>query len=238
MSPAVQPQKPERVLPILGIALLLFVMIGAVGALVWQRSRTVDARETMTTWFEAGELPFTLVPVESAELANGDRVLRLMPAGGIVEPERKPAPPEQQPGKSGEKPADGSGMPFVPFDWSKVDVRAPGDPPCEVFLVRYPLAAAGPRAKELFEVGVQGGPGMLPPSGGRAVLDRGQLTWREWSAPYVLEREYELGGTVRDTLRVNLSRENDSLICFARFPRGSSASPKKVEELLAALAPK
>lgn len=224
-----QPVVRERVGPVIGIAFALFLLVGVVGALIWQRSRAVDARETLASWFDSAALPFGLVPVEAAELAGGDRVLRFVPEGGIDEPARKTP---EAPKSSGQGP-----MP-APFDWTAIEARPPGDAPCEVFVVCYQFEAAGPRLKQLFEVGVEGGPAMLPASGGRAVLDRGEIAWREWSAPYVLEREYEAGGTFRDVIRVNLTRERTAQACFVRFPRGSSGSPKKVEELLAALAPK
>jgi hypothetical protein len=223
-EPSVSPER-ERVGPVLLIALGLFVLIGAVGFLMWERSKSVDARETLTSWFVADALPFGLVPVESAELAIGDRILRLAPADGIVEPERKtPDPAAAKPGGA-------------PFDWTKLELRPSGDAPCEVFVVRYAPGSGKQALKALFDPVAQTG-GMIPATGGRAVLDRGDVTWREWSAPYVLEREYEAGGTARDTVRVNLTRGETAQVCFARFPRGSTGSPKKVEELLAALAPK
>ncbi|MCE9595397.1 MAG: hypothetical protein K8S98_14515 [Planctomycetes bacterium] len=227
MNDSSTPPERERVGPILGIALALFFLIGLVGALIWQRSRTVDARETLGAWFDTSALPFGLAPVESAELANGDLILRLVPEGGAPEPERRTPPPAKPDGDKG-----------TPFDWTAIEVKPPGDGPCEVFVVRYPFEAAAPRLKQLFESFGPSSPEMIPSSGGRAVLDSGDLPWREWSAPYVLEREYEPGGTVRDTIRVNLTREKTAQVCFVRFPRGSSASPKKVEELLAALVPK
>lgn len=228
MNSSEAPVVRERVWPVLGIAFALSVLVGVIGALWLGRSRAVDARETFGAWFETSGLPFGFVPVESAQLVGGDSVLRLV-REGFVEPERKPPTAEKV------KPKGGS---FVPFDWSKIELRPPGDDPCEAYVVRYPFEAAPPRLKQLFEVRAQGGPGMLPPSGGRVVLDRGELVWREWSAPYVLEREYEAGGTARDVIRVNLTREKTAQVCFVRFPRGSAGSRKKVEELLAALTPR
>lgn len=218
----------ERVWPVLGIAFALFVFVGLIGALWIGRSRAVDARETFGAWFEASALPFGFVPVESAELAGGDSVLRFV-REDFVEPERKTPTEATAPPKAGS---------FTPFDWTKIEIRPPGDDPCEAFVVRYPFEAAPARLKQLFDVRAQGGPGMLPPSGGRAVLDRGELTWHAWSAPYVLEREYEAGGTSRDVVRVNLTREKTAQVCFVRFPRGSAGSRKKVEELLASLTPR
>ena len=69
--------------------------------------------------------------------------------------------------------------------------------------------------------------------GGRRVIDAGDLDWHEFSASYVQVRDFERGGTFRDSFRVNLSSDTQALVVFARWPRGLPGSKERVEELVA-----
>ena len=203
-----------------------FVLLaGAVGLLATQSTRAADPRETLERWFEVGELPAEFDLVEAQVLARGDVVV-LLEHEGEVEEARRVEPEE---GKDSE-----------PFDWSTVPVAAAGSAPREVIVAQLPLQHAREELRELFEFGsdLAGDWKSVPRSGGRRVLERGRFDWGELAAPFVLEREFENGGTFRDTLRVNLSSATEARILVARWSRGFPASKTPVEALLAALRPR
>ena len=70
------------------------------------------------------------------------------------------------------------------------------------------------------------------------MLERGELDWGEYLAPFVHERQFEPGGTFRDWMRVNLSYGRTPVVLMARWNRGLPASKERMEELIAALAPR
>jgi hypothetical protein len=209
------------------------------GALLWtlvaQRAVELDAGAVRAEWFEPAELPFGLELAEAHRLARGDRVLRLERRDAEPEPPRAepPKPEEAPPG-----PGEGGGMRM--FDWSKVPVGSPGTPPREVAILELPLADAAKDLASNFKGGqdLAGDWKSIPPSGGRRILERGKVAWGAFDAEYLIERELEAGGTFRDVLRVNLSREGDPRVLLARWTRGSPASVGPVRALLAALPPK
>lgn len=203
-----------------------FVLLaGAVGLLATQSTRAADPQATLEQWFEVGELPAGFKLVEAQVLARGDVVVRIERDGAGEEAPRNT--PEE-------------GKDFEPFDWSTVPVGAADTAPRELIVAEIPLEHARAELRELFEFGsdLAGDWKSVPRSGGRRVLERGRLDWGELAAPFVLEREFENGGTFRDTLRVNLSSATTARILVARWSRGFPASRAPVQVLIAALRPR
>lgn len=206
--------------------------LGLVAALGWvlasQETRALDGEVTLRSWFEVGDLPDGLSIAEASVLPRGDLAVVLMRADAGEEPSRNEVTE-----------ADSSGE-WAPFDWSKVPSSPAGSAPREVLLAELKLEHASAELEQLFERGedLRGDWLSVPRSGGRRVLERGKLRWGTLEAPYVLERAFESGGTFRDTLRVNLTRERSPRILVARWTRGAPASQEPVQRLLDVLAPK
>jgi hypothetical protein len=209
-------------------ALSLLVLGGLAWALATASTHAVDARETLERWFDVRELPEGLVIAEAQVLPRGDVAVRLERPGAAPEAPRAEAP------------ADTGASKFEPYDWSSVPIGPPDSAPLEVVIVELPIAQAAADIKSLFEGGqaLGGDWKSVPARGGKRVLDRGTLPWGSYAAPYVIEREFESGGSFRDVLRVNLSRERSPRILIARWSRGFPASTARVEALLAALPPR
>lgn len=225
--------KGERIAVVLGAAVALVLAGALVWTLVTQRAGAVDAAALKDEWFAPADLPFGLEIAEAHELARGDRVLRL--ARRDAEPEPPAAPPiEAEPPPA---PGEGGGPP--PFDWSKAPVGERGTPPREVAILELPLADAAADLDAHFKGGqdLAGDWKSIPPQGGKRILERGKLPWGAFDAAYVIEREFERGGTFRDVLKINLSREGAPRVLLARWTRGAPASVERTKELLAALPP-
>lgn len=236
------PKRPESVAGALGVGAVLLVTLAVAAGVVLQRTKVLDPEETLARWFVPAELPFGLVPVEAARQPNGEILLRL--SDPDAPPEAEPVEPSED---ESEDEAQGEGA-RPRFDWSAIPIGEAGTAPTEVLFVTWPLSAARAQIESLFSTGGSGeskslreqSRGVDPlaglsPEGGRRVLAGGMLPWGEVEAPYVHERKFEAGGTFVDTLRVNLSRDQDALVMFLRWPRGFPAAPERARELLAAL---
>ncbi|MFM7299219.1 MAG: hypothetical protein ACKO4Q_18585 [Planctomycetota bacterium] len=211
------------------IAALALASLAALGwVLATQETRPLDGQATLEAWFDARELPDGLAVTEASVLPRGDRAIVLARADAGEEPSRNEAP------------EGGGESNWAPFDWSKVASGPAGSAPREVLIAELQLEHASAELEQLFERGedLRGDWLSVPRSGGRRVLERGKLRWGPLEAPYVLERAFETGGTFRDTLRVNLTRERTPRILVARWNRGSPASQGPVQRVLDALAPK
>ncbi|MCC7015541.1 MAG: hypothetical protein IT454_23485 [Planctomycetes bacterium] len=213
---------------------LVWVVVAAIVALgglaytmARQSTHALDARATLARWFEPRDLPFGLALADASVLPRGDVCVRLAPAETPPEAERIEVPEAE------------SGSPQE-FDWSKVAIGAAGSAPREVLIVEMVLEGAAKELETLFEGGqnLNGDWASVPRNGARRVLERGKLPWGALAAPFVVEREFEKGGTFRDVLRVNLSSERTPRILIARWSRGFPASRERVEELLGALVPR
>ncbi|MBM3987535.1 MAG: hypothetical protein FJ294_06215 [Planctomycetes bacterium] len=212
------------------IAALALVALAVLGwVLATQETRALDGQATLNEWFDARELPDGLAVSEAGILPRGDRAVLL------ARPDAEEEPPRNQVPEDEDDESD-----WVPFDWSKVTSGAVGATPREVLVAELKLEHASAELEQLFERGedLRGDWWSVPRSGGRRALERGKLRWGPLEAPYVLERAFEAGGTFRDTLRVNLTRERTPRILIARWTRGSPASPAPVQRLLDALAPR
>jgi hypothetical protein len=212
--------------------LLTGVALGLLGVAVWllgtQTTRSLDGAEQLRRWFSLDELPAGVRIAEACSLPRGDVVVRF---GWDDAGEEAPRidPPEI--------PTDSM---FDPYDWSKAPSAPAGSAPREVLVVELPLDRASAELRELFDGGtdLRGDWLSVPRSGGRRVLARGRVDWAALAAPYVMEREFEAGGTYCDTLRVNLTVERQPRILIARWSRGVPGSTEVVRPLLSSLSPR
>lgn len=213
---------------VLGFATAAVVL----GVLVWviatQRTRAVDAHERLSAWFDVKALPFGLEPVEAAVMPRGDELLRLS----------NPNAPAETPRNTVEPPKEGE--PRKPIDWAKIPTGAEGSAPIEVVITRIPLAAAPSELRALLHEGqdLRGDFKSIGDQGGQRVIERGELPWSGFNSDFAYVREFEPGGTFRDSMRVNLSRKDEPCVLLARWPRGVPASKPRAEELLSALVPR
>ncbi len=241
-SPAAAPR--ERLGGVLGIGIGLLMILGLFASLATKRARSLDAAELFASWFEPSELPFHLVPLEAAEQPGGERMLHLAdPDAPLEVPAVHVAPRPTEVAVSSK-----------PIEWAKIPVGEAGTPPTHGLLLTWPPSGAKSRLEGMFGSGpaMEGeGQGMgrgmpmlsaaqdpragLGPAGGRRVIERGRLDWGRFEAPYALERHFEPGGTLIDTLRVNLSTEREALVLFLRWPRGLPGSKERAEEFLSHL---
>jgi hypothetical protein len=206
------------------------VSLAALGwVLATQSTGGIDGDARLGEWFDVRPLPDGLAVSEASVLPRGDLAVVLSRADSGEEPPRNEVPEGQ----------DGAGD-WAPFDWSKVPSGAVGTAPREVLVVEIAPQHASAELEQLFERGeeLRGDWTSVSRSGGRRILERGQLRWGTLEAPYVLERAFEPGGTFRDTLRVNLTRERTARMLLARWTRGFPASREPVQRVLDALGPK
>jgi hypothetical protein len=222
-----QPTTPWRVI----LTSATFLGLAGVAALFFQqRTRPIDAAELVARWYVPAAWPFGMLPREAAMLADGSEVVRFAPETPIDEPARRAGSRDELP--VGEPPSGGE-KPYV--DWTKLVAKPAGDPPLEVLIARHPRESGEQLLERQFRVRAERDLSMLPPEGGRRVLDVGTLPWSEFDARWVLEREFEPGFTFVDRIHVNLSHGEQVCILHARFARGTTASSERVEEFLAVL---
>lgn len=212
------------------LAACVLVSLAALGwVLATQSTGEIDGQARLEQWFDVQPLPDGLVVTEANVLPRGDLTVVLARADAGAEPPRNEVPEGQA----------GAGE-WEPFDWSKVPSGAVGTAPREVLVVELAPGHAAAELEQLFERGedLRGDWSSVSRSGGRRILERGQLRWGVLEAPYVIERAFESGGTFRDTLRVNLTRERTARMLIARWTRGFPASREPLQRLLDALGPK
>ena len=211
---------------ILGAAAALIALLVFVYVIATQSTRSVNAAELYAQWFEPHELTYGLVAAEGAVLPRGDVTLRFETVPRVDEA------PRIEPAKSldATKPAPAP-------EWAKLAIGAANTPPRDVLIARLPLALAAKELDALFKGGMElaGDYSKLGAEGGKRTIDRGHLPWGTFDAAYVIEREFEAGGTFRDFLRVNLSREQTPCVLLAVWNRGFPASKARIGELLAVL---
>lgn len=224
---SVAPRRTSASRVLLG-AFVLGVLALCVWVIATQSTRATDGAELLNEWFELRDLPPGYTIAEAAVLPRRDELVRLELAGQAEEAPKNPVVKRPE----GEQPAR--------FDWSKLAIGAPDTQPLEIVVMRLPIALARGELEALFHAGDEfhGDFKSLDDSGGRRILERGELAWGSLAPAFVHERQFEAGGTFRDVLRVNLSSATMPLVFLARWPRGIPASKKRVEELLAAFVPR
>lgn len=221
---------------VVGVAIGLALIALLVTWIVLQKAHARDGTVLLEAWFPgrlaAGELPFDLRVDNAAMLGEGEEAVQLAPID--LPPETpKPVVPKPPELKKGEKPPE---QPRV--DWSKLPPGLAGQPPRSVLIVRYPKERAKAELETLFGTPMMGTSiGDVGPSGGRVRVEQGSLPWGSFNANWVYYRQFEQGGTFKDSVAVNLARTDVPLVMFATWSRGEPFSKERLGELLTALAP-
>ncbi len=192
---------------ILGVALGLALLLGGLAWLALQvRGAAAFDAEQALAELLPGERPLGLELVESGALPGGDRILRL-----------RPAPAE----------------------------RMDGEPlPEEVVLAFY---ASPDEARRLFAPAGEGGRAQGdaaalarwtedPAEGASVEVERGDVSFRGWRAPFLRRRALLAGGGTREATCVDLSTPGRPLVLFALWPKGRAGSSAVLRELLAGVA--
>jgi hypothetical protein len=223
------PRANARPLAVISIAFGLALLVAAIAALVRPSVREIDAEAELGRLFEPVTWPLALVVDHASQLPAGEHVVVLVDPG---------APPEAQaPAAEEAKPAEPGATPEH-YDASKVVVGPPGPAPRRVVLLSDPArpglelprgSATRPSASDVKHLGAAGG--IVP-------IELGRMHWREYDADFVHERDYERGGTFKDSLRVNLSANGRSCLLLAEWTRGTAGSRAQIETLIAALVPR
>lgn len=217
----------EHVGAVLGVLLGLLLLVGSLLGILAVRHEEVDAEERLTAILGEAPLVFGLELSDASRLPTREVVLKLERSAG------EPA-----------------------------DQNAEGDEalPIEVVLIEFPkpeaaLAAFRGQPSELGGEGPQpSGPGRGPRSdqgGGsrgasatlmrweenpdfpwHTAIERDEVSWGRWRADYCIERSFLVGGSWRDSARVNLSQKGRNLILFARWPDETEVPMPVLRELL------
>ncbi len=216
-------QPPVREHPgfVLGIALCILVLGSLVAWICLPKGEARDGAKLFEAWFGAGALPAEFSVAEARKLMGGEEVLRLLRSNAAPEREKAPAA------------AKGND---TRVDWTQVEQGASDQLPLSIIFVEYPKERAKDELGRLFSEKLQ--PGKLDEigtSGGRLVLEIGTLSWGERSAAFVVEREFEPGGTFRDSARINLSKADGALIASASWARSEPFSKSRLQALLGSL---
>jgi len=228
------PAEREQLVGVLGVFVALLVLVGSIVGLFVVRGGDADTAERVTAILGDGPYAFGLELVEAVRLPTKEVVLRL------------------------ERPATGAEVAGVEVDGG--DAAAPL--PVEVVLVEFtnPEAAlAALRGTVQEEMGARsdrdgGGHGMpareehggnsygasaalmrweeAPDFAWHAPIESDDLAWSRWRADYHIERSFLVGGSWRDSARVNLSQKGRSLVLFARWPDETEVSMDVLLELL------
>jgi len=215
----------ERPGCVLGIAFGIMVL-GSLIAFLWlPRTEKRDGGQLIEAWIGARELPAGYEIREAAKLIGGQEVVKLANA----------AAPAEKPRAAGAKPAKGAG-PMPRVDWGRVAMGAPDQAPLTLLFVHYPENRSKSELARLFSEKLSVGRlDEIPESGGRMLLELGTLAWEGANPAYVLERNFEVGGTFKDIVRVNLSNVEPGLVLNAEWSRSEPFSKARLQAVLDAL---
>lgn len=240
----------ETVFGVVGLGVALLSLTAAVAMILFahREQASIDGDQMLSELFARADLPFGLELAEAGPGPGGERMLRF----------EVPGTPAEEPAA---EPEEGESAPKV--DWASL-TGPEGTPPVGLLVVTHPIRRAddaierfmrgdpdvGGGDGERGERGERGGGGgrdrsfggggdgiRIPDSGGAVVLERGEVPWGDYAAKFLLRREFEPGGTFRDTMRANLSTARTPCVIVARWPRGHVASKERLEELIAGLVP-
>jgi hypothetical protein len=121
------------------------------------------------------------------------------------------------------------------------DADADPGAPEACLLVEYPSSSA---VTALFRVREESGESASrrkldwerdPDFAWHATLERGELEWGAWRAPFAIERAFQEGGGFRDAARVDLSRPRRPLVLHALWPAEVPAAHAPLRALLPAI---
>jgi hypothetical protein len=209
---------------VLGIAFGLLVLGSLVAWLVLPKTEKRDGAELMTAWF-GRQAPAPYEIGDAGKLMGGEEVVQLQDVTAGEESPRV-TPPEPAAGATPEK----------RVDWAKL-AQGPADrPPRSLTFVRYPAERAKSELKRLFSEDLAiGRLEEIGEGGGRMVLELGTLSLGDRHPAFVFEREFERGGTFRDVVRVDLSKDGDALVVNAVWSRSEPFAKGRLEALLGEL---
>ena len=206
---------------VVGIALGILVLGSLVAWMCLPKGEPRDGAKLFEAWFGPAAIPADFSVAEARRLMGGEEVLRLSRSNGAPEREKKVAV------------AKASG---AHADWANVERGAEDQLPLSIIFVQYPKSRANDELSRLFLEKLQ--PGRIDEigtSGGRLLLEIGTLPWGDRSAAFVVEREFEAGGTFSDNARINLSKPDDALIASAVWARSEPFSKNRMQALLSGL---
>jgi len=214
----------ERPGCVIGIALGLLILGSTIAWITLPKTEARDGAQLMAAWFGAQAVPPGYTIEDARKLMGGEEVVKLLDGEAGAERELlalEPAGPD-----SGKQ----------PIAWERIEVGAGDTRPRWLMFVRYPDDSGKSQVSRLFAADLL--PGRIQdigPQGGRMLLETGTLKWGERDAAYVLEREFERGGTFRDIVRVNLASEADPLILHASWGRSLPFSKARLEAVIETL---
>ena len=212
----------ERPGCVLGVALGILVLGSLIAYLLLPRTEKRDGAQLLETWLGARELPAGFEIREAAKLIGGWEVVKLARADA----------PAEKPLAVTAKPAQGGG-PMQRVDWGHVAMGAAEQAPLTLLFVHYPESRIKSELARLFSEKLSVGRlDEVQASGGRMLLELGTLAWGDASPAYVLERNFESGGTFKDIVRVNLSSTEPGLVLNAEWSRSEPFSKSRLQAVL------
>ncbi len=134
----------------------------------------------------------------------------------------------------------------LPSGETLVHLEARGSAPDELFLIEYASREAAQRLFEVEEEPDEDGVVRAdqeaslrlrewekdPSFEWHTVLQRDEVQWGSWRAPFVHERAFTREGTWRDAIRVNLSQPGRNLVLFVLWPWKVAGQKQALEPLL------
>lgn len=217
----VQAKPPERVGCVLGIAFGLLSLGSLVWFIVLPKAEPRDGTQLLHDWFALEAPPDGLEIGEAGKLMGGEEVLLLRDARAEPEIEKQSPPSDSSPHES-------------PRDWGAL-LEGPKDrEPRHWMFVTYPANGGRSRVQGLFRANLTPGrPDEVGSKGGRMIREVGTIDWQGAPAAFVLEREFEVGGSFRDIVRVDLSRNDRWRIAHVTWSRNEPFSKTRLVEGLA-----
>ncbi len=134
----------------------------------------------------------------------------------------------------------------LPSGETLVHLVAHGSAPDELFLIEYGSAEAAHRLFEATEEEGENGAARVdqeaslrlreweknPTFEWRTVLQRDEVQWGSFRAPFIHERAFTEEGTWRDAIRVNLTQPGRNLVLFVMWPWQVAGKRDALEDLL------
>jgi len=210
----------ESALGVAGIACGLLV-IAAIFAWLWMsRGREIDAAEQFRGSFAVQGVPqgWTValakaVPDGLFDMHSEQRIVRLVRAGAVPEPEPSPAADAQ-------------------FEWKKLPEAAPLGEAARLYFAWYDPSTGRQDVASQLDSHRAVEPGMLDPmKGGIVRVDAGKLRWGPFDADFVHERLFEKG-SFRDALRLNLSTSGQFCVLNVLWKWGEKGSRESALRVL------
>ena len=182
------------------------MIVVAALALLWlPRTEARDGAKLLAAWIGMHQLPPEFQIRDAAKLIGGEEIVQLV---------RVAAAPEREPQPKGAR-----------VDWSKVIQGAADQLPRAMLFVSYPKERGASELERLFpEKLVVGKLENVGVRGGKLVLEIGSLWPGESTTSYIVERNFELGGTFKDVVRVNLTDVSNGLIAHTASARPEIAA--------------